>query len=147
MVPGKLDYLPYFLVQRHCHSIRLTLSSRHSAHIGRMYSQSLGDSTVESSKKRNEMRLSIFPLVAFHDGFTIAQGPSMLGRFQPSNPRCNNDLRSRFEGLGFHVSNYRLLQLRIYFVRYGDYVPEHLTKIQERRVFLERPKDGQLQDS
>ena len=56
-------------------------------------------------------------------------------------------LISTFHGLGFHVSKYRLLQLRIHFVCDGDYVPEHLTKIHGGRVFLEHPKDGDFKDA
>jgi hypothetical protein len=61
-----LENLPYFLAEARLDSIRRTLSARHSAYIGRVHSQFLGDSIVESAEKGNEMRRSISRLVAIH---------------------------------------------------------------------------------
>jgi hypothetical protein len=62
-----LENLSHFRAQHCFHSIRLPLSARHSAYVGRVHSQFLCDSSVESAEKRDERRRPIRRFVTIHE--------------------------------------------------------------------------------
>src|SRR5216684_5280997 len=54
---------------------------------------------------------------------------------------------SRLRGLGAHIAEYRLLQLRVHLVCDGSDVQQHLAEVHTVHIVLQRLEDADLQDS
>src|SRR5882762_6952909 len=58
-----------------------------------------------------------------------------------------NNLRRRPRGLRIGIAEHGLLQLRVHFVRDGDYIEQDLAEIHSPQIVLKGVKDTDLQDS
>src|ERR1700737_1746244 len=54
---------------------------------------------------------------------------------------------SRLGGLGLHIAEYRLLQLRIHLIGDGSDIQQYLVEVQTTQIVLQRLEDTDLEDS